>query len=147
MSGREHLSEPRHLSQDALLDAIYGIASQDAEAHLRACPDCAARWSEWRHKRAIPANEPSSDFLAAQRREIYRRIEVKPSRKRLWAPVFAAACALAVGVFVYHPNSAAPPVATAEPGDAQLFADVYSLEQSVEPAATAPVRGLFEEGQ
>src|SRR5258708_34523374 len=46
MSGREHVSE------DVLLDAVYGIAGEDAEAHVRACPACAGRLSEWRQRRA-----------------------------------------------------------------------------------------------
>ncbi len=29
--------------------------------------------------------------------------------------------------------------------DAQLFSDIYALEQSSEPRAAAPVRALFEE--
>ncbi len=99
MSGHEHLSE------DALLDAVYGIAGSDAEAHLRRCADCAQRLHEWQEKRAAAAAsvEIPSEFLAAQRRKIYERIE-RPSRKHwLWAPGLAAACALAVGIFVYHP--------------------------------------------
>jgi hypothetical protein len=33
----------------------------------------------------------------------------------------------------------------AEISDAQLFGDIYSMEQVVEPAAAAPARALFEE--
>jgi len=146
MSGHEHLNE------DALLDAVYGIAASDAETHLRRCPDCAQRLNEWHEKRAATAAkiEISGEFLAAQRRKIYERIE-RPSRRRwLWAPGLAAACALAVGVFVYRPvlqHSApqAQPADRAEISDAQLFGDIYSLEQVVEPAAAAPARALFEE--
>ncbi len=147
MSGHEHLSE------DTLLDAVYGIAGKDAEAHLRGCVDCAQRLHEWHEKRAATAEriEIPSDFLAAQRKKIYERIE-QPSRKSwLWAPGLAAACALAVGVFIYHP--AQPPTLQkqmdegAEISDAQLFGDIYSMEQSLEPAATAPARALFEERQ
>ncbi len=147
MSGREHLSE------DVVLDAIYGIAEQDAEEHLRSCPDCAGRVSEWKQTRALASgtgelsNELTGEFLAAQRREIYQRLSEKPPRVRLWAPVLAAACALTVGVFVYHPGKEPKPVANAEVNDSQLFADVFSMEQSFEPAAAASVRVLFEEQQ
>jgi anti-sigma factor RsiW len=146
MSGHEHLSE------DALLDAVYGIAGNEAETHLRTCADCARRLHEWQEKRAASAAsvEIPGEFLAAQRRKIYERIE-GPSRKRwLWAPGLAAACALAVGVFVYHPvaeRPAAQPAKRAEISDAQLFRDIYSMEQVSEPAASAPVRALFEEQQ
>ena len=152
MSGHEHLSE------DGLLDAVYGIAGNEADAHLHGCADCTQRLHEWHEKRAASAAnvEIPGEFLAAQRRKIYERIE-RPSRKRwLWAPGLAAACALAVGVFVYHPvlqplvqYPAAQQQAgqRAEISDAQLFGDIYSMEQAVEPAASAPVRALFEEQQ
>ena len=142
MSGHEHLSE------DTLLDAVYGIAGYDADAHLRGCADCAQRLHEWQEKRAatVASIEIPADLLAAQRRRIYERIE-SPSRKRwLWAPGLAAACALAVSIFVYHPAPQPQPVnKAAEISDVQLFGDIYSMEQAVEPAAAAPARALFEE--
>jgi hypothetical protein len=141
MSGHEHLSE------DALLDAVYGIAGNDAETHLRRCADCGQRLQEWHEKRAAAASvEISEEFLASQRRTIYERME-RPSPSRwLWAPGLAAACALAVGIFVYHPPPQQLPVnQRAEISDAQLFRDVYSMEQAAEPAAAAPARALFEE--
>jgi anti-sigma factor RsiW len=140
MSGHEHLSE------DALLDAVYGIAGSGAEAHLRRCADCAQRLHEWHEKRAAAVErvEISGEFLAEQRKKIYERIE-QPSRKHwLWAPGLAAACALAVGVFVYHPAPKEQPQRHAEISDAQLFGEVYSMEQSLEPAAAAPAHALFE---
>ena len=144
MSGHEHLSE------DGLLDAVYGIAGSEADAHLRRCADCAQRLHEWHEKRAAAAAsvEVPAEFLAAQRRKIYERIERPSSKRWLWAPGLAAACALAVGIFVYHPapqqqkgNQAA------EISDTQLFGDIYSMEQTPEPAAAAPFRALFEEQQ
>jgi len=143
MSGHEHLSE------DALLDAVYGIAESSAEAHLRRCADCAQRLQEWHEKRsaAVESVEIPNDFLAAQRKRIYERME-QPSRKHwLWAPGLAAACALAIGVFVYHPAPQEQPQRHAEISDAQLFGEVYSMEQTLEPAAAAPARALFEEQQ
>ena len=141
MSGHEHLSE------DALLNAVYGIAGSVAEKHLRECADCAQRLEEWHEKRAagLESREISDEFLAEQRKKIYARIE-RPARKYwLWAPGIAAACALAIGVFVYHPAPKQPPDRRAEISDAQLFREVYSMEQSLEPAAVAPARALFEE--
>ena len=61
-------------------------------------------------------------------------------------PGLAAACVLAVGIFVYHPAPPQQPVnKPAEISDAQLFGDIYSVEQTAEPAAAAPARALFEE--
>jgi anti-sigma factor RsiW len=142
------MSDHEHLSEDTLLDAVYGIAGNQADAHLRGCADCTQRLHEWQEKRAASAAsvEIPGEFLAAQRRKIYERIE-RPSRKRwLWAPGLAAACALAVGIFVYHPAPQRQPGnKPAEISDAQLFGDIYSMEQVVEPAAAAPARALFEE--
>src|ERR1700745_3140859 len=93
MSGHEHLSE------DALLDAVYGIAGNDAETHLRTCADCAKRLHEWQEKRAVTVTsvEIPGEFLAAQRRKIYERIE-RPSRKSwLWEAGPAAPGELARG--------------------------------------------------
>ncbi|MDD1749814.1 MAG: hypothetical protein LUO89_08055 [Methanothrix sp.] len=135
-----------HLSEDVLLDALYGIAGVEAEAHAGACPECAGRLSELRQRaKAAAASEISDEFLAAQRRKIYQRIE-RPARGLWWwAPVVAVAGALVVGVFVYRPHRDVKPVASAEVSDAQLFNDVYSLERTPEPSAAAPVHALFEE--
>jgi len=46
---------------------------------------------------------------------------------------------------VYHPAPKEQPRRNAEISDAQLFREVYSMEQSMEPAAVAPARALFEE--
>jgi anti-sigma factor RsiW len=141
MSGHEHLSE------DTLLDAVYAIAGNEADAHLRECADCAQRLHEWQEKRTAlaPSVEIPGEFLAAQRRKIYERIEQPPRKYWLLAPGLAAACALAVGIFIYHPAPQTQPAPRAEISDAQLFGDIYSMEQAVEPAAAAPARALFEE--
>jgi hypothetical protein len=142
MSGHEHLSE------DSLLDAIYGIATKGAEAHLGVCAECARRLSEWHGTRSAEAESAdiSGEFLAAQRKQIYARIERPLSKQWLWAPGLAG-CALALVIFAYHPAPKAPREAHADMSDAQLFGEVYSMEQSLEPAAVAPARALFEEQQ
>lgn len=161
------MSGHQHLSDDVLLDALYGLT--EIGSAVRECPSCAARWTEMNQQRAKLAeasSDVSSDFLAAQRREIYERLSrPEPSLWRRaflaprWAAVVAAVCVLAIGLFWFQTPQAASFVAgggaggRAEPGtevsDTQLFADVseiYSLEESFEPAAAAPIRALFEEG-
>lgn len=136
----------RHLSDDEMIGRLYGLSSSN-DSHLENCPACTSRQSELAAKRArlAPAVEVSSEFLAAQRRNIYSRLE-QPSRSRLrWVPAFAAACLLAVGVAVYHPSPA--PVQHPEPADAQLFSDVYSMAQSTEPLAAEPIHALLEDNQ
>lgn len=142
------MSAQEHLSDDALLDAWYGLA--DNEPHLRECAICAQRLHEWRQKReslaAAADGGVSSDFLAAQRRKIYERLE-RPEPKRLrWAPALAMACLVAVGVLVYHPATPPAPQQRADVSDSQLFSDAYSMDQSLEPSAAAPIHALFEGG-
>jgi hypothetical protein len=89
--------------------------------------------------------EVSYEFLAAQRRDIYARMGEKPQGRMKWVPALAAAAFLvAAGVFVHHP---AEQVAKPEIVDAQLFADVYSMEQSMEPLAAKPIHALFDQDQ
>jgi hypothetical protein len=63
-----------------------------------------------------------------------------------WAPALAAAALLAIGIAVYRPAPAPAPLRP-DAADAQLFADVYSMEQSVEPSVAAPIHSLFEDNQ
>ncbi|HLH39726.1 MAG TPA: hypothetical protein VKX39_11310 [Bryobacteraceae bacterium] len=136
----------RHLTTDELIDRVYGLNEDaDLSAHLRECPECVARMEAARIRRreAAQAAPVSNEFLAAQRRAIYSRIE-KPAPRRLhWLPALAAAAALAVVALVY--KAPAPQAPRLDPSDAQLFSEVYSMEQSTEPAAAAPIHQLFED--
>jgi hypothetical protein len=146
-----------HLSDQDLLNRLYGV--EERGAHLEGCKECAKRWDDLSAGRArflsttLSKASPPSDlsdrlleerFLTAQRNRIYARLESGPERRMLWAPAgVAAAALLAVGLFVYRPVASTP----AEPADAQLFADVYTVEQSLEPVAAEPIHALFEEGR
>ena len=155
-----------HLSDDVFIDALYGL-STDAEARVRECPTCAARWIELQEQRVsivVPVNAPPL-VLAKQRKNVYRRIE-HPSlsdRTSRWAaPALAgvAAAVLAIGVLVHNPlrpadsasptvtsaeGAASPAIAPAVVGDTQLYSDVYTIEQSFEPSASASLGVLFEQ--
>ena len=133
-----------HLSDDQLLERFYaGVA----DPHLDACAECLERFRQLEQRRAelAPPVAASPEFLAAQRREILARLDRRQMQWK-WIPAMAAACALAVALLVHHPE-APKPVAQIESGDEQLFSDVYSIEQSTEPRAAAPIHGLFEENQ
>ena len=132
----------RHWTDDQLLDRMYGLT--DGDEHLASCLECASRWRALEARRALIATEaevPSSE-LAAQRNRIYRRLERSPRNSMKWVPAVAAAAVVIAGVFFYNPR---PPAPRADPGDAQLFTDLYSMEQAAEPRAAAPIRALFEE--
>jgi anti-sigma factor RsiW len=132
----------RHLTTDELIDYVYGL---NRSAHLGECDECASRWQAMRTARhaAIAPDEPSSEFWAKQRREIYQRID-QPRRRLRWLPAAAAAGALAIVGLIWKPP--APPAVHPDPGDTQLFSEVYSMEQSIEPQAAAPIHELFEGG-
>jgi hypothetical protein len=136
----------KHLTTDELVERLYGVDSGIAhnETHLDDCAECAERFRELSERRALAAEPPpaSYEFLAAQRRSIYARMGERPQARMKWVPALAAAvCLLAAGVFVNRPAQVAKP----EIDDAQLFSDVYSMEQSMEPLAAKPIHAVFEQ--
>ncbi len=156
----KHVND-KHVSDDALVDRLYGLSRDDDETHLAGCADCARRWEEMRRVKArMTGPEPAShEFLAAQRRRIYARLGEQPQTgwiKGAWAPALAATALLAIGIAVYRPvvfhgaghvTGSAQTTTRADADDAQLFADVYSMEQSSEPSVAAPIHTLFEDNQ
>jgi hypothetical protein len=131
----------KHLTTDELVDRLYGVGASD---HLDHCRECSERFRQLCDRKAMAAEtRPASyEFLAAQRRNIYARMGEKPQTGLKWVPAVAAAvCLVAAGVFVYRPAQAPRPEIT----DAQLFSDVYSMEQSMEPLAASPIHALFEQ--
>jgi hypothetical protein len=132
-----------HLNDDQLLDQLYGLSEN--RDHLESCRDCSRRWMELRQRRAMVAipEELPWDVLAAQRRAIYSRLGEQPRKQVRWVPALAAACLLVIGAVLYWPAQPSHQ----DSGDAQLFSDVYSIEQSTEPLAAAPIHELFEDNQ
>jgi hypothetical protein len=108
-----------------------------------------ADFEKWlrRVTKSQPEPEVSSEFLAAQRRNIYRRLD---SPRRNWAPkswVLSLAMLLlmfAGGLTLERRHRTAPPAATPLSDD-QLFSDLSAMEQSNEPKAIQPIHGLFQE--
>ncbi len=151
------MSGGTHLNDQELLDRLYGI-SEPGE-HLGSCADCTARWQEMLARKATITTvaEVSADILAAQRRAIYARLGERPRSSYRWIPALAAACLIVAAFFVNRPGNTPPapvrataPVhvtapAHSETSDAQLFAEVYSMQESMEPRAAAPIRALFQD--
>jgi hypothetical protein len=141
-----------HLSDHELVERLYGLAEEGD--HLHECGSCGARWEAMRERKALVAATPvvSPEFIAAQRTRILTRLEQPARSGYRWAPALAAACLVVAGLFVF-PTTKAPVVPArtgavqhpAEPSDAQLFAEVYSIQESMEPRAAAPIHALFEE--
>jgi hypothetical protein len=153
----------QHFDDDVLIDALYGLGAVDGPesvaARVRECAACEARWHAMVERRAAMTApvEIEAEALAAQRANIYRRIEHPSLWERLsgWTgPLVAgaaAACLLAIGLVVHNtpvpvraPESAAAGVSTAAISDTQLYSDVYAMEQSFEPSAASSIRVLFE---
>lgn len=153
----------RHITNDELLDRLYGLGEAEGETnqHLQGCAECADRWRAFERRRAETLAWPpvSSEFLAGQRREIYARLEEPSGGLHVrWAPALAAGFLLAAGVYFAIPGRHVVPqtsttahsrpapaahVVHAEMTDEQLFSNVYSMEQSAEPRAAVPMHALF----
>jgi hypothetical protein len=134
----------KHLTIDELVDRLYGVGSGD---HLHDCAECSERFQQLRERREMAAETApaSHDFLAAQRRNIYARMGEQPHARMKWVPALAAAACLVAAVsFVHRPG---PEPVKQEIVDPQLFADVYSMEQSMEPLAAKPIDALFDQDQ
>jgi hypothetical protein len=137
-----------HLSDDQLLDRLYGL---EQHPHADSCPDCALRYRqmELRRQELAPGVDIPQDRLISQRRRIMSRLERRPVTRWKWVPAAAAACALVAGIFVYEsrpvPGVAPAPASHSESADAQLFSEMYQVEQSTEPRAAAPIHALFDQ--
>jgi hypothetical protein len=106
-------------------------------------------FEKWLHGQArnLPEPEVSPEFLAAQRRAIYRRID-RP-RPNVLALRWALSCAMlllmiAGGLTLEHRRSVTSPASPTITDD-QLFSDLSAMEQTNEPKAIQPIHGLFQE--
>jgi hypothetical protein len=147
----------RHLTNDELVNQLYGVGGPEEGLHLAECVACTERYTDFERKRAElaaeSANEIAPSVLAAQRRTVYARLGEAPRKQARWTSALAAAALLAWALVLYHPSRpvisrpalpAHADLSHVELSDAQLFSDVYSIEQSDEPRAAAPIQGLFE---
>ena len=91
-----------------------------------------------RRTKSLPQPEVSSEFLAAQRRSIYRRMD-EPQRLSLSMLVLM----LAGGLTLERRHKTAPAISPMS--DDQLFSDLSAMEQRNEPKAIQPIHGLFQE--
>jgi hypothetical protein len=105
-----------------------------------------ADFEKWLHGRAksAPEQEVSHEFLAAQRRAIYGRLdEPRPHWPAMrWAVSLAMLLLMVAGGLTLEQrrHRSAPAIS-----DEQLFSDLAAMEQSNEPKAIQPMHGLFRE--
>jgi hypothetical protein len=101
-------------------------------------------FENWLHEKTHgdPEPEVSPEFLAAQRRAIYRRLDEPRSKFSMrWALSLATVLlVLAGGLTLERRRPAVPAIS-----DEQLFSDLSAMEQRTEPKAIQPIHSLFEE--
>ena len=135
-----------HWTDDQLIEHLYGVGPEDG--HLQICGECQARLSAAQSVRLrletdlASDSEPAGyDFLMAQRRRIYARLnEPAKSWTGRWAPALAMLVALAGGLVIYDHGFRQERVS-----DAQLAREVSCMASDSEPPSTAPLHALFEE--
>lgn len=138
----------RHLDDEQLLLAVYGLGGEQISAHLNACQECSVRLRRLEARRAAwlaaPAAAPDAGRLRAQREAIFQRIHRK--RRPVWVAVRAGALACAVLLAVLLQRPAAPPVESAVTQtltDQELFDDLAAMIAWEAPMAAEPLMALF----
>ena len=132
----------KHWTENDFEEWLYGLKA--ADHHVEECQACRGEMDRLRMVRAQITEQPevSQDFLAAQRRRIYRRL-YEPRRHLLalrWALPVAMVIMMVFGLTLQRGRR---PVAAIS--DEQLFSDLTAMEQSAEPKAIAPMHKLFEQ--
>ena len=132
----------RHWTENDFKQWLYGLKEEDH--HLEECAECRAERDRLGVERARMIEQPevSEEFLAAQRRSIYRRLD-EPRHSWIalrWALPVAMVLVMVFGLTLERGRRPAPAIS-----DEQLFSDLTAIEQSAEPKAIAPMHKLFEE--
>ena len=135
-----------HLSDDSLVDVLYGLASDAERRHARSCPQCRERQQAFEQRRvesAVTRRQTPAEVLT-QRLAVRARIEESP--RRTWAPAWVAGGVLAVFLVTYQPGAHVTEkgAGVIEAANDVDLTEVLSLELAGEPLAAAPLRGLFE---
>lgn len=135
----------RHLSDEELIERLYGLGEEPAAT---ACEACRRRWESLLERRrwilrAVP--DLPEAWLAGQRRTIYARLEraTTPGWAIRPAAALATLAVIVLGLVLSAPSPEPHPTRAAN--DSQFFTEIYSLVESPEPRAAAPIYGLFEE--
>ncbi len=131
----------KHWTEDDFEQWLYGLKEEDS--HLGECAECRSEQDRLRIARSQLIEQPnvSDEFLAAQRRSIYRRLhEPRHSWIALrWAVPVVMVLLMAFGLTIQRGRQTPQTIS-----DEQLFSDLTAIEQSAEPRAIAPMHKLFE---
>ncbi len=135
-----------HWTERNFIDAVYEVGP--ADGHLEVCAECRGRWVEVQAVRLEITRDPEvpNGLLAQQRRQIHQRLDRSPRGISRVLTTFAVVLLLLMGVFFIQHWGRVPPTAPTAPlSDAQLFSEIYAVEQSSEPHIAKPMRSLFQE--
>lgn len=122
---------------------LYGL--KQADDHAESCPECRAELERLAldRRRILAGPEVPEEFLAEQRRNIYRRLH---ESRRNWVPLrWAISAAMLVVVIFSLTLTRSRKSAVTLTSDEQLFSDLAAIEQTAEPKAIQPIHNLFEE--
>lgn len=160
MNIRSRLSD--HWTDEKMIDYLYD-GEPINDTHLLNCTKCQNRLASMRQNRRrieeiTASNEPTVQFLASQRRQIYSRLareqHASGSMNGIgrWASAAAVLVALGGALFLFEDgsrfglhNSVTQAAKPSSISDAQLAVEVSELAESPEPAPTEPLQALFAE--
>ncbi len=130
-----------HLSNDARVRALYGVASALESQHAASCTACRAELAEMEQRRAGAAalGELPESFWRRQRAAALAQ-QPQPATRLRWAVSLAAVVALAALLIQQRPEPSAYNAA-----DDQLLREVSLLVNRFEPRALAPATLLLPE--
>jgi len=135
----------KHWTETDFQNWLYGLREEDQ--HLSECSECQGEMERLNRERHRIAAQPevSREFLAAQRRRIYQRLEQPRRNTHALRWVLSAATLLLMIVGITFQQLALHKKPSAMSDDEKLFRDLSSIEQSAEPKAIQPIHNLFEE--
>ncbi len=133
----------KHWNETDFNQLLYGV--KDEDSHLRECAACRAELDRLRtvRQRVLAETEVSQEFLDAQRRSIYNRLNhsMRNFAPLRWALSVGMLLVLAAGITI--PRYLKSPVTLTT--DEQLYSDLTAIEQTDEPKAIQPLHKLFED--
>lgn len=136
-----------HWTDEQITQWLYGLTA-DTDSHLDHCMQCRDRAdSALSHRKAaLQKPDVSWDFLAAQRRAIYQRME-RPQPLRLHGRWITSLAVLLMAVVLGFNSwrSQTSPAPLVSPSDARLYSELVAIDQSSVPRAIQPIQKLFEE--
>jgi hypothetical protein len=132
----------KHWTENDFQKWLYGLKEEDS--HLTACSECSAELERLRvaRRRILAEPDVSEQFLVAQRRNIYNRLNhaTRHFAPLRWALSAAMLLVLVIGFTLPHLRQSPVTLTNNE----QLYSDLAAMEQTSEPKAIQPLHKLFE---